>query len=194
MSFPIDDPVVDQAVATLVDRATGAYRRGPFRPVHGVSLGGCVDAHGTTRVGAMRRSAHAHTSGRHLGWICVKSAKVSKLVTPGGLATTLLAHEWAHIALNTGHSAAWRSLMTAIGHAREANRYAVRAARRAAWIKLVPEVHMTDPDGVLAGIRAATPDGHVVDMEGRPERGGPSAMYGGGRYGYIVKYRYLRGS
>ena len=87
--------------------------------------------------------------------------------------------------------------MKRLGHARDANRYAARVARRQTrrFTKIEPPVHMTDPDGVLAALRSATPVGHVIDFEGTGERivehGVTKSVYGGGKYGFVTKYRYV---
>jgi hypothetical protein len=118
MAHEYDSPEVRHAIALMV------WRSGIERFPAGISLGGCVTAHGTDRVGAMRRSAHAHT-GRsdYRGWLCFKSTKPERLVTATGRPTMLFAHEWAHVAVLAGHTRSWRALMTRLGHPSEAKRY-----------------------------------------------------------------------
>lgn len=119
MATRLDDGIVVDAVAELM------LRGGVDRRPAGISVGGCVDAHGTERVGAMRRSAHAHTApgDRNRGWLCFKSTKPERVVTATGRPTRLMAHEWAHIAVWGGHNARWRTLMRRLGHPADAKRY-----------------------------------------------------------------------
>lgn len=124
MAEAYDSPELRAAVEKLVVRSG---RPGPEMVT--VSLGGCVDAWGTSRIGAMRRRAHAHTHGRYFGTICFKSSKPAKLVTATGQPTRLLAHEWAHLAVKAGHTAAWRELMRKLGHPAVARRYEQRRRR-----------------------------------------------------------------
>ncbi len=102
--------------------------------VAGISLGGCVDAIGTDRRGAMRRVAHAHTGvhSPNRGWICVNSGKESRILTATGRPTYVLIHEVAHIVTWDGHTARWGKAVTALGAPGEAKRYAAAAKRRKA--------------------------------------------------------------
>lgn len=118
MAHEYQHPVVDRAVDALIER--GGIDRRPA----GISMGGCVRAFGTDRVGAMRRSAHAHTGRDDFrGWLCFKSTKPERLTTAVGRPTRLFAHEWAHIAVWDGHGRRWRALMARLGHPAEAKRY-----------------------------------------------------------------------
>jgi len=92
--------------------------------VQGISLGGCVELNYKGTKTAMRRSAHAHCFrkcsclwckgeiipsdseayekhlnkiGINYGWICVKSSKIEKLITPSGNPSQLFWHEVSHI-------------------------------------------------------------------------------------------------
>lgn len=110
----------------IVTAMVALQRKGGVdRYVEGISIGGCVEAHGTDRVGAMRRSAHAHTEpgDRHRGWVCFKSTKPERIVTATGRPTRLFAHEWAHIAVWGGHGTRWRAMMRRLGHPADAKRY-----------------------------------------------------------------------
>lgn len=94
----------------------------PRNPVAGIAVGGCVEAIGTGREGAFRRSAHAHTTGDWRGWICVRSRRPERLVTATGRPSRLLIHEVAHIATRTGHDARWRAMVARLGAPSEAQR------------------------------------------------------------------------
>jgi len=109
-------PDLDAAVDALRSRS------GIDRPIR-LSLGGCADAIGTDRVGAMRRRAHAHTnrSDANRGWVCFKSGDIRRAVTPTGRATDLLAHEWAHVATWQGHTPRFIALLRKLGRNREAD-------------------------------------------------------------------------
>lgn len=122
------------AVQWLLNRA---LERGyaPADRLAGISIGGCVDAHGTTRTGAMRRRAHAHIEGfDHVGWICVAAHGTAGLVTSTGLPSVLLRHEYAHLLAprDTGHGQAWRRAVTALGAPGEAKAAAARSIDRKA--------------------------------------------------------------
>lgn len=117
MSEPLNDWRDHPVIVDVLSRARVAGYD-PQR-VTGVSIYGCVDAHGTDRLGAMRRSAHAHTSPRSLtrGTFCIKGGT-------GRMTHRLLAHEIAHLLVMAGHTKAWRECVTALGHPAEAKRYA----------------------------------------------------------------------
>ena len=114
-----DDAELDRVLAHLAGRGYDIDR------VAGVSLGGCCDAFGTDRIGAMRRSAHAHTSPRSTwrGWICFKSGKPERVRTATGKPTTLLIHEVGHIVTWDGHTARWRAAVSKLGAPAEARKY-----------------------------------------------------------------------
>jgi hypothetical protein len=196
VSSEFTSELLDRAIAHLQQRSQITVTRAHVR----VSLGGCAVAHGTDRVGAMRRSAHAHTSKNDAlrGWLCFKSNKPEVLTTPAGLPSRLLAHEWAHVAVMAGHTKKWRALMTLLGHKRDADKYLARVEARAKavrWIALDPPLHMTDER--LRELRDAAPAGHVTDMKGMAElvieNGVRKSIYGGGRWGYITHYRFVPG-
>lgn len=98
-------------------------RSGIDRPIR-LSLGGCAEAIGTDRSGAMRRSAHAHVAKADpmRGWACFKSPNIARAITPTRFPTRLLVHEWAHLATWQGHTARWRALMRQLGHPADAKR------------------------------------------------------------------------
>jgi hypothetical protein len=125
MSYPFDANTV---LATLAGKGYDIER------VAGISLGGCCDAFGTDRTGAMRRSGHAHTDVRSewRGWICIKSGKPEKIVTASGRASTLLIHEVAHIVTWAGHTVRWRKAVADLGAPGEAKRYEASAKARKA--------------------------------------------------------------
>jgi hypothetical protein len=112
-----DDPRLADALGHLTSRL-GESR------VTAVSFGGCIDAIDTDRQGAMRRRAHAHTSAKaaNRGAICFKSSKIERAVTASGGPTTLLAHEFAHIATWAGHTQRWAKVLTQLGFPAEAKR------------------------------------------------------------------------
>ena len=118
----LSHPAIQQALA-LADTRGRAHARG--HSVIAISLGGCAEAIGTERQGAMRRSAHAHTAARDplRGTICVKSPSPSRLVTPSERLTRLGWHEWAHIYTGQGHTQRWRSLLRSVGQKAEATQY-----------------------------------------------------------------------
>lgn len=123
MARQLIDAGVSAALSALYARAEAKGYKA--RAVAGVSLGGCCDAIGTTRKGAFRRTAHAHTSGSdpRRDWICVLSGKVERLVSPTGKPTATLIHEYAHILTHAGHTDAWRKAVAALGAPAEAVRY-----------------------------------------------------------------------
>jgi hypothetical protein len=151
-----------EPLAWLEQRAT---ERG-YKPARlaGVSVGGCADAHGTSRVGAMRRSAHAHTDPRDplQGWLCFKAYGAEHLRTGLGLPSSLLRHEYAHLlAPRAGHGLAWRRAVAALGAPAEAraaeNRAAGRAERRpATWYWPDPEQPGTMRSGTYREMKEAT--------------------------------------
>lgn len=123
MSSPLG---LDEVAAPLAWLAERARERG-YQPaaLAGISVGGCVDAHGTSRVGAMRRSAHAHNHAGdpHEGWLCFKAFGREHLRTGSGLPSALLRHEYAHLLGRDGHGIRWRRAVTALGAPAEAKRY-----------------------------------------------------------------------
>lgn len=124
MPEPYTDPTFQAALDGLYDRAAQhGYRP---RPIAGLAVGGCCDAFGTTRQGAFRKAAHAHTSGSHLDWICVRSRRPERLITPTGKPTALLIHEYAHVLMHAGHVERWRKAVTDLGAPAEARMYAGR--------------------------------------------------------------------
>lgn len=111
----------------------------PIDAVRGVSVGGCVEAIGTDRQGAFRRSAHAHNrlGDPWLDWVCFRSAK--RVLTPSGKATDMLIHEVAHLIRKGSHGPGWKKAVIALGAPAEAKRYEAYQARIAAKRgKLVP--------------------------------------------------------
>jgi len=73
--------------------------------VAGVFIGGCVER----GVGSsFRARAHAHTSGEHLGWICIRGWR--RLYQRG-----LMLHELAHVLTRQGHTDKWRDCLRALG-------------------------------------------------------------------------------
>lgn len=73
--------------------------------VAGLFVGGCVDR----GVGSsFRATAHAHTSGSNVGWICVRGWRriYQKLI---------MLHELAHIITGHGHTDKWRACLRALG-------------------------------------------------------------------------------
>lgn len=83
----------------------------PYPEVVGVFVGGCVER----GVGSsFRAQAHAHTSGEHKGWICVRSQK--RLLTARGGLSQLMLHEIAHILVMQGHTDAWRAKCRELGY------------------------------------------------------------------------------
>lgn len=125
-------PELEPAVRWLQDRATERGYRGV--PLVGLALAGCGEAIGTARVGAMRRSAHAHTDADDAlqGWICVAGHSMSRLVSPSGLPTALFRHEFAHLLAprDNGHGPAWRRAVADLGAPGEARAAAARSADR----------------------------------------------------------------
>ena len=123
-----DDAELDRVLAHLAGKGYDIER------VAGVSLGGCCDAFGTDRVGAMRPEAHAHVSAKSAmrGWICVKSGKPEKVRTASGRPTAMLIHEVAHIVTWAGHTVAWIKAVTTLGAPAEGRKYAKRNADRRA--------------------------------------------------------------
>lgn len=107
---------VDIAIESMEARAERAGLPS-IHPVVGIALGGCVEAVGTERKGAMRRKAHAHTSPHDAwrGWLCFLSSNPSRVLTSSGAPTRLLWHEWAHIHANAGHTERFRALLRAVG-------------------------------------------------------------------------------
>ncbi|MEK6881972.1 MAG: hypothetical protein AABY22_20305 [Nanoarchaeota archaeon] len=67
--------------------------------VMGISLGGCVKLNWKGTKTAMRKSGHAHCYPKYsnYGWICIKSSKVEKLLTPSNKPNQLFWHEVSHI-------------------------------------------------------------------------------------------------
>mgnify|MGYP001563849263 CR=1 FL=1 len=80
--------------------------------VKGINFGGCIDLNYKGTYTAMRRSAHAHwfkkryveykkthhpEELKNLGWICVKSSHIEKLLTADGRPNHLFWHEVGHI-------------------------------------------------------------------------------------------------
>ncbi len=80
--------------------------------VKGINFGGCVEPNYKGTSTAMRRSAHAHWAKKryvdylkthnpkeleYLGWICVKSSHIEKLLTKQGKPNQLFWHEVSHI-------------------------------------------------------------------------------------------------
>ncbi|MQA01138.1 MAG: hypothetical protein GEU80_17785 [Dehalococcoidia bacterium] len=123
MAQALDPAVYQDAVASLQARAATAGFR--IACVAGISVGGCAEAIGTERRGAFRRRAHAHNRPPDppYGWICCLSRRPERLVTPGGRASALLAHEYAHLlAPSSGHGERWRRAIAAIGFPAQANR------------------------------------------------------------------------
>lgn len=83
-------------------------------------VGGCVER----GIGSSFRSqAHAHTSGEHQGWICVRSHRrlFAQERNEDGSWTAvhrpsrLMWHEYAHIVSGHGHDDAWRATMRDLG-------------------------------------------------------------------------------
>jgi hypothetical protein len=140
----------------------------------------------------MRRSAHAHTSKNDSlrGWLCFKSNKPEVLTTPAGLPSRLLAHEWSHVATMQGHTVKWRALMTLLGHKSDADKYAQRVASRARWIALDPPVHMTERH-LLPEPPAGFEVDHLYTTETVVIDGVERATMGGGKYGFVIKYRFV---
>jgi hypothetical protein len=126
---------VERAFDWLVERAT-ARDYVDRLPLAGISVGGCVDAHGTDRQGAMRRQAHTHVGqdDPNRGWICVLATRSDRLVSATGLPTALFRHEYAHLLAPTdlGHGQRWRAAVTALGAPGEAKRAERRSAHRRA--------------------------------------------------------------
>lgn len=73
--------------------------------VAGVFIGGCV-ARGLGS--SFRAQAHAHTSGEHLGWICIRGWR--RLYQ-----RQLLLHELAHVITRQGHTDRWRNCLRELG-------------------------------------------------------------------------------
>jgi len=73
--------------------------------MRGLFTGGCVER----GVGSsFRAKAHAHMSGHHFGWICVRK--------PGRIEDReLMLHELAHILTEQGHTPAWRERLQELG-------------------------------------------------------------------------------
>ena len=73
--------------------------------LRGIFTGGCI-ARGDGS--SFRAKAHAHTGGRHEGWICVRRAdRVADEM--------LMLHELAHIITGHGHTDTWRACLVRIG-------------------------------------------------------------------------------
>lgn len=71
----------------------------------GVFVGGCVER----GVGSsFRARAHAHTNGKHQGWICIRGWR--RLYQRG-----LMLHELAHILTRQGHTDKWRACLRELG-------------------------------------------------------------------------------
>lgn len=126
----------DSAIAPVVEAGLRRALVEGYDPrrLIGVSLDGCADAIGTERLGAMRRSAHAHTAAgdSFRGWVCFKGGE--RRVT-----RRLFAHELAHVLVYSGHTAAWGRAVGDLGAPGESRH--VRARRPAmTW-------YWTDPDG-----------------------------------------------
>ena len=128
MSTALDLATVADQLAWLMTRAS---ERGYAPPVVlGISTGGCREAHGTPRQGAMRRSAHAHCdpADEHRGWLCFKAYGREHLRTGSGLPSVILRHEYAHLMASDGHGARWQRAVAALGAPGEAKRHLVYAA------------------------------------------------------------------
>lgn len=133
---PDDLARVQRAIDALDARARQNNPRHQPATVLGISVGGCVRAHDTERVGAMRYAAHAHCDRRDVnrGWICVKGYRLDRLIGVTGKAKAILAHEYAHLLAPSdhGHGAAFRRAVTSLGHPAEARRYEEYSAQRKA--------------------------------------------------------------
>lgn len=115
---------LERALSLLKTRAVYAGYHWPSMQFH---FGGCVeDNH------RFRAQAHAHClpKDKRFGWVCVLSSKESRLVTPTGRPTTLLAHEVAHMITKQGHSEKWRNCITQLGFPAEAARYRTGVERK----------------------------------------------------------------
>ena len=73
--------------------------------IKGIFVCGCISRGEGSR---FRAKAHAHTTGKHKGWLCVLSAK--RLPEP-----MLMLHEVAHLISEEGHTAKWRETVLTIG-------------------------------------------------------------------------------
>lgn len=133
MSRPLPAGAAASALAWLAERAV--ERGYPEPHLEGVSLGGCASAHRTAWLGAMRRSAHAHSDPRDplVGWLCFKADRVDVIESVTG-PTVLARHEYAHLLAprDHGHGQAWRRAVIALGAPAEATRYEKAAAARKA--------------------------------------------------------------
>lgn len=115
-------PGTAEAVLALVLRAELYGMARARTACVGISIGGCVDAIGTGRLGAFRRMAHAHAHARdrNVGWICIRSSR--RVLAPSGGPSRLLIHEFAHLVAPDGHGPRWRLAVAALGAPSEANR------------------------------------------------------------------------
>lgn len=116
------DPL-ESAISWMESRALRVMD--PRLRIDAIIVGGCGEALGTDRIGAMRRSAHAHTArtDQQRGWICLKGTNERRLLTPSGRPTVLLWHEFAHVWTASGHTDRWRALLIGVGQRAEAARY-----------------------------------------------------------------------
>ena len=78
-------------------------------PFAGVFVGGCVERGDGS---SFRRKAHAHCTGAHRGWICVRSPK--RLRNAKGEPSILMWHELAHLVSDQGHTAKFEATMRAL--------------------------------------------------------------------------------
>lgn len=125
---PGSDDRLPAIVAALEEKGRRLWLGREWR-VQGIAIGGCVDAVGTGRKGAMRRQGHAHTSAKAAmrGWVCIASGRMDRVLTPTGRATALLIHEVAHVLSMSGHDARWRRTVAALGAPAEAAGYVRRS-------------------------------------------------------------------
>ena len=114
--MPVDFTPSAQTLAEHGERAS------PFAwpEVKALFVGGCVER----GVGSsFRAQAHAHVTGAHAGWICVRSHWRIYAATrnPDGTWGTsarpsrLMWHEYAHIVTGHGHDDRWRATMRQFG-------------------------------------------------------------------------------
>lgn len=92
----------------------------PEFPRARIFIGGCV-ARGEGS--SFRASGHAHTTGPHINWICIRSKKPEVLRLPDGTPTNLLKHEYAHILTLEGHTAKFWETLASIGGYMERDSY-----------------------------------------------------------------------
>lgn len=80
----------------------------PFKKyplVKGVFLGGCIAAMPGDPPSSYR--AHAHISGEHDGWICIRGKNLPN--------QNLMLHELSHILAKEGHTQKWAKILLSLG-------------------------------------------------------------------------------